>query len=88
MDLINSCRLFGLDIPFTGNALKSAYRGLSKKYHPDLGGDPEKFKDITKTYNFLKKYIGIPKCIEIKGLESGDELFNGTVEFYHSHNIN
>lgn len=33
--------------------IKSAYRKLAKKYHPDLGGDPEKFKEINLANDIL-----------------------------------
>merc|ERR550532_340264 len=33
--------------------IKKAYRKLAVKHHPDKGGDPEKFKEITKAYEVL-----------------------------------
>merc|ERR1719355_438936 len=33
--------------------IKKAYRKLAVKHHPDKGGDPEKFKDITRAYEVL-----------------------------------
>lgn len=33
--------------------IKRAYRDLSKKHHPDRGGDAEKFKEIAKAYKTL-----------------------------------
>jgi len=33
--------------------IKRAYRELSKKHHPDRGGDPEQFKEIAKAYKTL-----------------------------------
>lgn len=33
--------------------IKRAYRDLSKKYHPDRGGDAEQFKEIAKAYKTL-----------------------------------
>lgn len=34
--------------------LKSAFRKLAAKHHPDAGGDAEKFKEINEAYNTLK----------------------------------
>eukprot|EP00929_Paragymnodinium_shiwhaense_P005539 TRINITY_DN1076_c0_g2_i1.p1 TRINITY_DN1076_c0_g2~~TRINITY_DN1076_c0_g2_i1.p1 ORF type:complete len:517 (-),score=212.67 TRINITY_DN1076_c0_g2_i1:425-1975(-) len=33
--------------------IKTAYRKLAVKHHPDKGGDPEKFKEITRAYETL-----------------------------------
>ena len=37
--------------------LKTMYRKLSKKYHPDLGGDAEVFKEINEIYNLRQRAI-------------------------------
>lgn len=34
--------------------IKAAYRALAAKYHPDHGGDPEKFRKIDEAYKALK----------------------------------
>jgi hypothetical protein len=44
--------------------IKSAYRRLAKRYHPDVNKDPgarEKFLEIRKAYDFLTKMPGEAK---------------------------
>ena len=41
----------------TEQELKTRYRELVKKYHPDKGGDAEKFEEISKAYNDALKLI-------------------------------
>lgn len=43
----------GINKNATADEIKSAYRKLAKKHHPDLGGDPEKFKEINEAHDIL-----------------------------------
>lgn len=43
----------GVDKNATADDIKSAYRKLAKKHHPDLGGDPEKFKELNEAHDIL-----------------------------------
>ncbi len=41
----------------TISAVNKQFRKLSVKYHPDKGGDPEKFKEINNAKEILIKYL-------------------------------
>lgn len=43
----------GVNRTATADEIKSAYRKLAKKHHPDLGGNPEKFKEINEAHDIL-----------------------------------
>lgn len=43
----------GLSKDCSESEIKKAYRKLAIKHHPDKGGDPEKFKEISRAYEVL-----------------------------------
>ncbi len=43
----------GVDKNATQKDIKKAYRTLSKKHHPDVGGDDSKFKDVVSAYEIV-----------------------------------
>jgi molecular chaperone DnaJ len=45
--------ILGVDKAADQNTLKKAYRELSMDYHPDHGGDEEKFKELNEAYSTL-----------------------------------
>lgn len=45
--------LIGVPKTATQDEIKKAFRKLALKAHPDKGGDPEKFKDISVAYEVL-----------------------------------
>ena len=46
--------ILGVSRDATESELKSAYRKLAHKYHPDKnGGDPDKFKEVNEAYSVL-----------------------------------
>jgi curved DNA-binding protein len=45
--------ILGINRTANADEIKSAYRKLAKKYHPDLGGDPEKFKELNEAHDIL-----------------------------------
>lgn len=46
-------KLLEVDKNSNESEIKKAYRRLAVKHHPDKGGDPEKFKEITRAYEVL-----------------------------------
>lgn len=56
MELRNYYQTLGLKNDATLDDIKSAYRTLAKKYHPDINKDPDAtvyFKRVNTAYNFL-----------------------------------
>lgn len=53
----NPDQILGLTpgIPHSEKEIKTAYRNLAMKYHPDKGGSNEVFKILTKAYMYLLK---------------------------------
>jgi molecular chaperone DnaJ len=46
-------KILGVDKNATPEEIKAAFRRLAMKYHPDRGGDAEKFKEINEAYQVL-----------------------------------
>lgn len=51
--LMESLRVLGLDSTATKKEVRSRYRALSKKHHPDLGGNKDDFIRINKAYKYI-----------------------------------
>ena len=45
--------VLGVEHKATKDEIKKAFHKLARKYHPDKGGDEEKFKEITEAYSIL-----------------------------------
>ena len=45
--------ILGIEKDADQNCIKKAYHKLAMKYHPDKGGDPEKFKHISEAFEVL-----------------------------------
>lgn len=50
-----ACALLSVPVDATPEHIRKAYRLKAKMYHPDLGGDVEKFKAIQKAYETLMR---------------------------------
>ncbi|MGB2632053.1 MAG: molecular chaperone DnaJ [Minisyncoccales bacterium] len=46
-------KILGVEKTASADDIKKAYRNLAHKYHPDKGGDAEKFKEINEAYQIL-----------------------------------
>ena len=53
----NPYKILEINKDYDPKSLKEQYKQMALKYHPDKGGDPDIFKDITRSYIYLlKKY--------------------------------
>lgn len=50
---MNPYQVLGVEKTASEDEIKKAYRKLALKCHPDKGGDPEKFKEISEANNIL-----------------------------------
>ena len=50
-----------LDYPCTPVEIKDAYRGMARKFHPDLGGDEEVMKDVNLAYELAMRFCAGPR---------------------------
>jgi DnaJ homolog subfamily A member 2 len=65
--------LLKVDKKATQDEIKKSFRKIALKEHPDKGGDPEKFKDITVAYEVL----GDPKKRDLYDKYGEDGLKEG-----------
>merc|ERR1712137_1212052 len=81
--------LLEVDKNASESEIKKAYRKLVVKHHPDKGGDPEKFKEITRAYEVLSDSDKRSKYDRFgeDGLEDGEgdlgdifDVFFGSVD--------
>lgn len=56
-ELLQSLSFMGLSMVPNLKSLKHVYRQLSKKYHPDLGGNAEDFRQLTDCYEKIEAWI-------------------------------
>jgi hypothetical protein len=56
----------GLPMNADGSEIKKKFRELAKKYHPDAGGDSEKFIELIEQYKKLKDIEESRNSLEIR----------------------
>jgi|SRR5690348_14007766 DnaJ-domain-containing protein 1 len=52
--------VLGLPPNATPQQIKKRYRALAKKYHPDMGGDPQQMQRLVAAYELLMKEPAYP----------------------------
>ena len=70
MDVHLALSTLGLTVGYTEQELRSAYRKMSKKYHPDIAGDSgkEMFIRVKSAYECLSNpRVNIPKKLYTHG---------------------
>jgi DnaJ-class molecular chaperone len=53
MDPTQAADVLGIELPTEMRIAKKAYRNLAMLFHPDKGGDPEKFREIEAAYRLI-----------------------------------
>jgi hypothetical protein len=51
--VVDHYKVLGLEVSATAAEIRTSYRELSKRHHPDRGGDPESFARVTTSYGVL-----------------------------------
>lgn len=72
-------QILGIDRTASAAEIKSAYRKLAKKYHPDLGGNPEKFKEINEAHDILSDPVKKAQ------FDMGGNMHNHYSEYGYTH---
>jgi len=58
-DVLRACQVLGLDPRTTAPAeARKRYRQLARTHHPDVGGDPERMKEINAAWDLLRRASG------------------------------
>ena len=57
--LDDALEVLGLTRPYTLLQVKTAFRQLAKRHHPDCMGDPEKFKEAHNAYELVVKDLKV-----------------------------
>ncbi|OHB14360.1 MAG: hypothetical protein A2431_00725 [Candidatus Zambryskibacteria bacterium RIFOXYC1_FULL_39_10] len=69
-----------ITLPTSMDGLKKAFRKKSRQLHPDLGGDPEEFKQMVSVYEFIVNIAHLPGIIDENGTTQKTNGHFSTVE--------
>jgi len=78
-ELRASLEVLGLPVFVTFKEIRERYRELSKKLHPDHGGEREEFERIVEAYEKLKAYAE-----SFKFTFSDEEVIKQYPQEYHA----
>ena len=54
-EFVEACGVLGVDPEVSWEEISDVYRVKVKRAHPDVGGDPERFKRLSKAFEIIKK---------------------------------
>lgn len=75
----NYYEILGVSVDSTNAEIKSAYRKLARKYHPDINKDEDAisiFKNITEAYEVLSNDAERSKYNTLKGFFKSEKNIN------------
>lgn len=79
----NKYQILGLEEGCTFDKVKSAYRTLSRKYHPDINGTSDenikRFYEINDAYNSIKK--DLKKICKLLKIDENEPLEEVEIEY-------
>ena len=73
MDISTAAEILGIELPTKIQIAKKAFRNLAMFFHPDKGGDPDKFRDIKQAYQTIEDH---PETLSV---DSEVEILQRTV---------
>ena len=87
----NYYEVLGVKRDASQDEIKKAFRKLAQKYHPDAGGDPEKFKEVSEAYTTLsdeKKRKEYDQLLMFGGIPGADFGGSGRGRRYSTYTTN
>lgn len=57
--MLNPYKILGVSDETSKDECRKAYRKLCRLYHPDNGGDPNKFDEVNKAWQMIESGVAI-----------------------------